>query len=806
MRLPAHPLAPLTLLVALAGCALESPEAATGSLVAELTLAEKLPRYAVIRDSAQARGIRTGYLLAGIANTETGLAHCWSEATWACQGPPSPDCGGGPVIAGSADGPCSIREGGLGMFQFDAGTFDDTLGRYGNHVLTVDGQIGAAIDYVVNMVKNSAYTTNAETDELARRWLNHFDVHDEVLRDQWVKTVLRYYNGCRPEWSCWAPRYTTYSDGMWAAINDPGGLAYWSEEVGTRCGDSPMTVGAIDEKYRSLGGCSSVLGAPVTEERGTPDGIGRYNEMEHGAIYWTLAIGAHELHGSIHAKWASLGWETSVLGYPVTDELVTADGVGRYNHFERGSIYWSPATGTAEVHGAIHDAWADSGWELGPLGYPTSDEYATDEGSRSDFEHGSILWDAATDSVSVQLDSDAPEMPEMPEADGGVSAGTPDAGVGADGGPSMTPRSGAAMATGGCSAAGDGPGGGALPWLVLLGALAFGSSRRRRRLGPLVSVLTLAVAVSACSDDSSDTSDSSGPADMAPADMARADMDGDGSTAMDDGGVPDATAADAGVPPFTPGEPIAPAALRTWEWVSIPSMRCANDTDGGFAVNFTDATDDLVIFFQGGGVCYDAVSCRASGLLGGVGANPIQDVIEAPVRNGVGIFDRNDPTNPFRDFSFVVLPHCTGDFHLGDNVRDYATIGTIHHRGYPNVTRALERIVPTFGDAERVVASGFSAGGVGITGNYHQIATAFESTGGPTPVLIDHSPATGHSTARNTSSSAPATTTRVLRRRATTSTTTAQALLRSTSRSLNARRTSTSTKFTQPPTSTSSRV
>ena len=142
---------------------------------------------------------------------------------------------------------------------------------------------------------------------------------------------------------------------------------------------------------------------------------------------------------------------------------------------------------------------------------------------------------------------------------------------------------------------------------------------------------------------------------------------------------------------------------------------------------------------SGGGVCYDAVSCRASGLLGGVGANPIQDVIEAPVRNGVGIFDRNDPTNPFRDFSFVVLPHCTGDFHLGDNVRDYATIGTIHHRGYPNVTRALERIVPTFGDAERVVASGFSAGGVGITGNYHQIATAFESTGGPTPVLIDDS-------------------------------------------------------------------
>ena len=70
-------------------------------------------------------------LLAGIGEVETNFAHCWSEATWACQGPASASCGGGPVIAGASDGPCSAQQGGLGMFQFDSGTFSQTLATYG---------------------------------------------------------------------------------------------------------------------------------------------------------------------------------------------------------------------------------------------------------------------------------------------------------------------------------------------------------------------------------------------------------------------------------------------------------------------------------------------------------------------------------------------------------------------------------------------------------------------------------------------------------------------------------------------------
>lgn len=133
-------------------------------------------------------------------------------------------------------------------------------------------------------------------------------------------------------------------------------------------------------------------------ETATPDGRGRYNHFEGGSIYWTPETGAHEVHGAIRGKWSSMGWERSLLGYPLTDETATPDGRGRYNHFEGGSVYWSPETGAHEVHGAIRNLWANLGWERSSLGYPTSDELPTPAniGRVSHFQHGSIYWSPAT--------------------------------------------------------------------------------------------------------------------------------------------------------------------------------------------------------------------------------------------------------------------------------------------------------------------------------------------------------------------------------------------------------------------------
>jgi uncharacterized protein with LGFP repeats len=171
--------------------------------------------------------------------------------------------------------------------------------------------------------------------------------------------------------------------------------AYNSSSGGTGSG---FTVGgAIATEYNSLGGSSGFLGQPTTNETATGDGTGRYNNFQNdGSIYWTPSTGAHEVHGAIRDEWASIGLQASPVGYPTGDQTVTADGVGRFNNFQNGVIYWTPATGAHEIQGVILNKWIALSRESGVLGYPTSDELADPVGRRSNFQNGYVVWNSST--------------------------------------------------------------------------------------------------------------------------------------------------------------------------------------------------------------------------------------------------------------------------------------------------------------------------------------------------------------------------------------------------------------------------
>ncbi len=95
----------------------------------------------------------------------------------------------------------------------------------------------------------------------------------------------------------------------------------------------------IQDKYLEMGGAAGPLGDPVHPEVGLPDGVGSFQEFIRGSIYWSPNTGAHEIHGAVHAKWNELGRELGFLGFPVTDETLAGDGFGHFNHFQNGSIY-----------------------------------------------------------------------------------------------------------------------------------------------------------------------------------------------------------------------------------------------------------------------------------------------------------------------------------------------------------------------------------------------------------------------------------------------------------------------------------
>ena len=175
------------------------------------------------------------------------------------------------------------------------------------------------------------------------------------------------------------------------------GMIYWNPDT-----DAHEIHGSILGTWSSLGFERSFLGYPLTDESSTPDGVGRFNHFQGGSIYWTPDTGAHEVHGAIRDKWQSMGWERSFLGYPFTDESPTPDGVGRFNHFQGGSIYWTPDTGAHEVHGAIKERWAALGFERSFLGFPVTDETDFTEGGRiSVFQGGEIYFWPDTGAIEL---------------------------------------------------------------------------------------------------------------------------------------------------------------------------------------------------------------------------------------------------------------------------------------------------------------------------------------------------------------------------------------------------------------------
>ncbi|NIZ90893.1 hypothetical protein [Kineococcus rubinsiae] len=164
---------------------------------------------------------------------------------------------------------------------------------------------------------------------------------------------------------------------------------------------------AVAQRWFSSGAERGPLGWPRTDTE--PFALARTAEGKPGDT-WRQRFDAGTLYapmdgsrparlvgGAIAERYQGPYWSDEVtvhrLGLPVTDELATPDGVGRYNHFAAAaSIYWTQATGAHVVadQGVGPDSpwqlrsyWAAHGWERGVLGYPTTEAVSVTSGGRS---------------------------------------------------------------------------------------------------------------------------------------------------------------------------------------------------------------------------------------------------------------------------------------------------------------------------------------------------------------------------------------------------------------------------------------
>jgi len=257
------------------------------------------------------------------------------------------------------------------------GTLLAGYGRWGEIVATAD--------------MSNADTHGLENGDLAvKSWMGSTP-HRTVLLDRTytaagIGTVYtRTVSGGRTVWrSYWVVDF--------GSVRPASPLVRSNADGSQSYGGVPVR-GALLAGYRAAGANVGPLGLPAGAEFGPLRGGGSGQHFQGGSLYSSPATGVHAVRGALRDRWAATGWENG-LGYPVSDEFGLRGGLAQ--RFQAGIVYFSGATGAQVVRGSILDAYGATGWENGPLGFPTQGDTAVRGGAFTHFQGGSIYWSAAT--------------------------------------------------------------------------------------------------------------------------------------------------------------------------------------------------------------------------------------------------------------------------------------------------------------------------------------------------------------------------------------------------------------------------
>ena len=156
---------------------------------------------------------------------------------------------------------------------------------------------------------------------------------------------------------------------------------------------------------------------------------------------------------------------------------------------------------------------------------------------------------------------------------------------------------------------------------------------------------------------------------------------------------------------------IAPTGVVTYQRKQLTPL-CSRDTPYYFFAK-RGSVNKLVMYYQGGGACWDYQTCN----LGVFDQNVDPNGGDNPNNQQAGFGDLSNPNNPFKDWNIVFTSYCTGDLHFGDVHQDYALDGShvehVNHFGYEN-SRVVEKWAREhFVNPDEVFVTGSSAGAYG---------------------------------------------------------------------------------------------
>ncbi len=175
-----------------------------------------------------------------------------------------------------------------------------------------------------------------------------------------------------------------------------------------------------------------------------------------------------------------------------------------------------------------------------------------------------------------------------------------------------------------------------------------------------------------------------------------------------------------------------------WEQIELPGTVCGNGSQYKFYVWDNPGSNDLVLLFEGGGACWDYPSCSGqAGILSAANRDGISDgyafdfqaQFVSPVLNGADPGIPLRPKNPIvtQGWDAVYMPYCTGDVHVGNAATVYTDPSgqnppiVWNHAGFNNTRTAMQYLASRFPDIDKLLVTGFSAGGVATQAGYYEV-------------------------------------------------------------------------------------
>ena len=153
---------------------------------------------------------------------------------------------------------------------------------------------------------------------------------------------------------------------------------------------------------------------------------------------------------------------------------------------------------------------------------------------------------------------------------------------------------------------------------------------------------------------------------------------------------------------------------KNGRWYRVTDAEMKDSEGNAYHALFKKGTENKVmIYFAGGGVSVNEEMARDDDY----NTRLVQPDCLANITMNMGGLATEIEGSPFEEWTMILFPYATGDFHCGTGEFHYTdTDGKekiLYHNGYNNYTLAMEEIMEKAGieDADTVVVTGYSAGG-----------------------------------------------------------------------------------------------